>query len=218
MKEGLSISQTCLLFSWKCMSQMIEVCLRMDKQYYVCMRTFLMQSVPNNNSLAWVGHGNHQRKLWMFIASCSLSVATKESWRGCLTTSSPCCTGWYLNKIHLACPKKWCMHYLTLNISMPHLVAPSLGSLAWRSLCMSYWGFPQISWSCKRLLPHLNRVINRTTQEEEGTMVHSSLADWVVRDPYLERCKCWGRGLEEVWVRHQDFYCLILTTYARTTM
>lgn len=129
---------------------MPKMCLRMDKQDYLCPRTCSMQSMPNNSSLAWVGHGHHQRILWRSIESFSSSEAIEESWRGYLITSSPYCTRWYSNTIHLTCPKKKCIHLLTLQIGMLHLMAPSSGCLAPRFLHMSYHSFPLTSWSCKR--------------------------------------------------------------------
>lgn len=164
-----------------------------------------MQSVPNRSSLAWVGHGHHQMMLWTLITSFTLSEDTEESWKGYLTTSSPHCKGWSSNRIHLACPKKWCRHCLILHIGMPHPVAPSAGCLVERILHMSYQYFHGKFGHARGFIPHLHMVINRIAQEEEGNMAYSSFADWIVWDPYLEGCVCWGWGIEEVWVQHQEF-------------
>jgi len=124
---------------------------RMDKKDSICSHAYLMQTMPNNTYLKWVGHGHDQRKLWAFIVSFSLSVVNEEWWRGCLTTSLPQCIGLYLNKIHVTCPRKWCRNHLTLHIGIPQSVAPSLGCSMRISLRMSYRCFPWTRWSCKRL-------------------------------------------------------------------
>lgn len=145
MKEGHSTGQMCWLFRWKCMCLIPGIHLRMRKRDSICLHSYLMQYVPNINFLAWVGHGHHHMMLWKSIASFSLSEVTEDSCWIYLTTSSPQSTRWYSSRIHLACTKKWCRHCLTLKIGMPHSMAPSLGCLVERSLCMCYQGFPWIS-------------------------------------------------------------------------
>ena len=89
-------------------------------------------------------------------------------------------------------------------------------------VCLTWWNLHQDVW-CKEAsawatkvfhgqachvrgcIPHLHRVIIRTTQKEEGTMAHSSFADWVVRNPYFKGCRYWGWGHEEVLIQHQEF-------------
>jgi len=175
-----------------------------------------MQSVPKNSFLAWVGHGHQQSMLWTSIASCSLSPAIEESWQGCLITSSPRCIEWYLKRIHLACPKKRCRHSLTLKIGMRHSMSPSLGCLAWRILYMSYWCFPQTSWSCKRLHITSPQGYQQDCIEERrhhGLLFHSGLASmrpipwrmWMLRP----------RNWRNFCLALRVLICIIPTAYAR---
>lgn len=134
--ENISIGPTCWLSRWKCMYPMSGIRQRISKHASSRLHTCLMQSVPINSFLAWVGHGHLQRMLWTYIATCSQITATEDSWLYYLTISLPLCTQWSLNKIYLACPRQEWRHCWTLKIGMPHLMEPSSWCTTRRKLCM----------------------------------------------------------------------------------